>query len=62
MIAVLMVAASAAGLWIYGLYQDAAWASASLRGGDLVTLAVAAPALAAALLLANLRPAQREVR
>jgi hypothetical protein len=53
MVAVLMVAASAAGLWVHGLYRDAAWASAAFRGGDLVTLVVAAPALTAALLLAR---------
>jgi hypothetical protein len=53
MVAVLMVAGSAAGLWVHGLYRDAPWASAAFRGGDLVTLVVAAPTLVAALLLAR---------
>jgi hypothetical protein len=53
LVVVLMVAASAVGLWIHGVYLDPLWASAALRGGDLVTLVVAAPALAAALLLAR---------
>jgi len=57
-IAVLMLAASAAGLWIDRLYQDPTSVSAMLRGGDLVTLVVAAPALVAALLLA-IRGSQR---
>jgi len=52
-VAVAMAAASAAGLWLDGLYQDPAWAGAAARGGDLVTLVVAAPLLAAALLLAR---------
>lgn len=49
LVAVLMAAASAGGLWIDGLYRDAASVSARLRASDLVTLAVAAPVLAAAL-------------
>src|SRR6266536_1842562 len=53
LVAVLMVAASAAGLWVRALYHDAPWASAAFRGGDLVTLVVAAPALVAALLLSR---------
>lgn len=57
-IAVLMVVASAAGLWLHGLYQDPAWASASFRGGDLATLMIAAPLLAGAL-LRSLRGSQR---
>jgi hypothetical protein len=52
-VAVVMIAASAAGLWVHGLYQDAPWASAAFRGGDLVTLVVAAPTLVAALLLSR---------
>jgi hypothetical protein len=51
LVAVLTLAAGAAGLWIHGLYHDAAWASAAFRGGDLVGLLVA-PGLAVALLLA----------
>jgi hypothetical protein len=57
-VAVAMVAASAAGLWVHGLYPDPSWASAASRGGDLVTLMVAAPLLAVALLLAR-RGSQR---
>jgi hypothetical protein len=49
-IAALMAVASAAGLWIGGLYPDPAWVGASLRGGDLATLVVAAPLLAVTLL------------
>ena len=52
-VAVLMVAASAAGVWVHGLYKDAPWASAAFRGGDLVTLVVAVPVLVAALLLSR---------
>jgi hypothetical protein len=47
---VLMVASSLLGLFDHGLYREGAWASEALRGGDLVTLAVAAPLLAFALL------------
>jgi hypothetical protein len=53
MVAVLTIATPAAGLWAHGLYRGAPWASAALRGGDLVTLVVAAPALIGALLLAR---------
>lgn len=53
MVATLMVATSAAGLWVHELYHDAPWASAAFRGGDLVTLVVAAPALIVALLLSR---------
>jgi hypothetical protein len=52
-VAVLMVAATSMGLWVPGLYPDAPWASAAFRGGDLVTLVVAAPALIFALLLSR---------
>jgi hypothetical protein len=57
-IAVLMVVASAAGLWLHRLYQDPAWATAAFRGGDLATLLVAAPLLAGAL-LRSLRGSRR---
>jgi hypothetical protein len=51
MIAVVLVAAaSAAGLWINGLYQDPESVAAMFRGYDLVTLVVVAPLLAATLL------------
>lgn len=52
-IAVLMVVASAAGLLIDGLYRDGPWAREALRGGDLTTVAVAAPILVVSMLLAR---------
>ena len=51
-IAVLMVAASIVGLTVHGLYADTAWGREALRGGDLVSLCIAAPVLIAALVLA----------
>jgi hypothetical protein len=48
----LMVAASLIGLFTSGLYQEGAWGREALRGGDLVTLVVAAPLLLLCLLLA----------
>jgi hypothetical protein len=51
-IAILMVVASASGLLVGGMYPDGAWAREALRGGDLTTLAVAAPLLALSLILA----------
>jgi hypothetical protein len=50
--AALMAVASAAGLAIPHLYPDIPWAAAALRGGDLVTLAMATPILVGALVLA----------
>lgn len=50
--AVTMAVASAAGLAVDGIYQEDAWALQALRGGDLVTLVVATPALVGGLLLA----------
>lgn len=52
-IAALMVVASAAGLLVDGLYRDGPWAREALRGGDLTTIAVAAPILIASMLLAR---------
>ena len=53
-VAVASVVASVAGLVIKDLYQDdSAWASAALRGGDLVTLVVAAPTIVVAMVLAS---------
>lgn len=52
-IAVLMMVASAAGLLVDGLYRDGIWAREALRGGDLTTIAVAAPVLIASMLLAR---------
>jgi hypothetical protein len=52
-IAVVMVAAAAWGLFAPELYHEGAWAREALRGGDLVTLAVAAPLLIVSLALAS---------
>ncbi|HUL85784.1 MAG TPA: hypothetical protein VLX89_09780 [Actinomycetota bacterium] len=51
-IAIAMVAASIVGLTVHGLYADSAWGREALRGGDLVSLLIAAPVLIAALVLA----------
>jgi hypothetical protein len=46
--------ASIGGLAVHGLYtDDTAWATAALRGGDLVTLLIVVPGLTAAMLLAG---------
>jgi hypothetical protein len=50
-IAALMVVASAAGLFIDGLYRDGPWAREALRGGDLTTLLLVAPVLMWSLIL-----------
>lgn len=52
-IAVLMVVASAGGLLVDGLYRDGPWAREALRGGDLTTIAIAAPVLITSMLLAR---------
>lgn len=52
LIAVGMIAASVTGLTVEGLYTDGAWAREALRGGDLVTLVVAAPLLVLSIALA----------
>ena len=52
LVAVIMAAASAAGLIVPGIYHEDAWALAALRGGDLVTLVVATPALVVGVLTA----------
>ena len=51
-IAVLMIASSALGLFVHDLYRDTAWGREAIRGGDLVTLVVVAPLLIAALIIA----------
>ncbi|MGZ8578601.1 MAG: hypothetical protein ACXWWX_03605, partial [Actinomycetota bacterium] len=50
-VAALMIAASVAGLVIDGVYREDDWAREALRGGDLVTLMLAAPILIVALTL-----------
>lgn len=52
-IAVLMVAASGAGLLIDDLYPDGPWTREALRGGDLTTLVVAVPVLVGSIVLAR---------
>jgi hypothetical protein len=50
-VAALMIAASAVGLFVSDLYDEGAWAREALRGGDLVTLVLAAPLLLGSLWL-----------
>jgi hypothetical protein len=50
-IVVLMVAVSLAGLLVADIYDEGPWAEQALRGGDLVTLVLAAPLLLGALVL-----------
>jgi len=50
-IAVLMTAASAAGLLVDGIYRDGPWAREALRGGDVTTLALVVPVLVGSLVL-----------
>lgn len=57
-IVALIVAASAIGLFVPDLYDEEGWAREALRGGDLVTLALAAPMLLGSLVLA-MRGSQR---
>jgi len=53
-VAIASVVASVAGLSIKDLYQDdTSWATAALRGGDLITLVVAVPILVLAAVLAS---------
>ena len=52
-IAALMVVASAVGLFVDDLYRDGPWAREALRGGDLTTIAVAAPVLLTSMLVAR---------
>jgi hypothetical protein len=50
-IVMLIVASSLAGLLVADLYDEVPWAEQALRGGDLVTLVLAAPLLFGALVL-----------
>src|SRR5918996_853870 len=47
----LMLAASSAGLFVEGLYPDDPWAREAFRAGDLVTMALVAPALITSLIM-----------
>jgi len=57
----LMVGQSAAGLGVPVLYPEQPWAVAAFRGNDLVTLVVAAPVLAVALLASRHRASSASV-
>jgi hypothetical protein len=57
----LMVVQSALGLAVSGLYPEQTWAVAAFRGNDLVTLLVAAPALAVAMLASRHRASSASV-
>ncbi len=52
----LMLAQTLLGLLVPGLYPEQAWATAALRGNDLVTLTVVVPALAVAVYRSATRP------
>lgn len=60
-VVVLMVLQAGLGLAVAGLYPEQAWAVASLRGNDLVTLALVAPILALALAASHQRPTSASV-
>jgi hypothetical protein len=55
-----IVVASLMGLFMHGLYHEGAWAREALRGGDLVSLVLVTPLLAASLVLA-MRGSRRAV-
>jgi hypothetical protein len=57
----LMVVQAALGLAVGGLYPEQTWAVAAFRGNDLVTLLVAAPALAVAMLASRHRASSASV-
>lgn len=56
-----MVLASALGLLVESLYPEETWAVAALRGNDLVTLVLVAPALAIAMVSSRRRPTSASV-
>jgi hypothetical protein len=53
LVALVMAAASTAGLWVDDVYRDNTWSTAAFRGTDAVTLLVAVPTLVGALVLAR---------
>jgi hypothetical protein len=57
----LMVVQAALGLAVSGLYPEQTWAVAAFRGNDLVTLLVAAPVLAVAMLASRHRASSASV-
>jgi hypothetical protein len=58
---VLMAVQALLGLLVDGLYPEDTWAVAALRGNDLVSLVVAAPVLAVALVISRRRPSGASV-
>jgi hypothetical protein len=58
---VLMVVQAVLGLFADGLYPEATWAVAALRGNDLISLVVAAPILALALVGSRRAPSAASV-
>lgn len=60
-VVVLMLLQAGLGLAVVGLYPEQTWAVASLRGNDLVTLVLVAPALALALVASHQRPTSASV-
>ena len=60
-VVVLMVVQAGLGLAVTGLYPEQTWAVAALRGNDLVTLVLVAPALAVALVVSHRRPTSASV-
>jgi hypothetical protein len=58
---VLMVVQAVLGLLVEGVYPEETWAVAALRGNDLVTLVVVAPALAVALVASRRHPTSASV-
>jgi hypothetical protein len=52
----LMVIDSVVGLFVHGVYHEARWAIAALRGNDLVTLVLVVPVLALAVARADRSP------
>ena len=50
---VLMAVTAAIGAMVRGFYPEIPWAAEALRGGDVVTLVVAVPALTVAVLTAR---------
>ena len=59
--AALMVVQAALGLAVSGLYPEQTWAVAAFRGNDLVTLLIAAPVLAIAMLASRRRESSASV-
>lgn len=57
----LMVVQSVLGIVVDGLYPEQPWAVASFRGNDLVTLVIAAPVLAVAMLASRRRASSASV-